>query len=92
MRRNWTQFGKYSYSTRGHKLKLHGRSVLVTDGNVERALRKFKKKIAESNLLNDLRDREFYEKPTTERKRKKSAAQNRWRKKLADQQLPRKLY
>ena len=73
-------------------MKLHGRSVLVTDGNVERALRKFKKKIAESNLINDLRDREFYEKPTTESKRKKSAAKNRWRKKLADQQLPRKLY
>jgi small subunit ribosomal protein S21 len=73
-------------------LKLHGRSVIVTDGNVERALRKFKKKIAESNLINDLRDREFYEKPTTERKRKKSAAKNRWRKKLAEQQLPRKLY
>jgi small subunit ribosomal protein S21 len=92
VRRNWACFGKYSYSTRRHKLKLHGRSVLVTDGNVERALRKFKKKIAESNLLNDLRDCEFYEKPTTERKRKKSAAKNRWRKKLADQQLPRKLY
>ena len=73
-------------------MKLHGRSVLVTDGNVERALRKFKKKIAESNLINDLRGREFYEKPTTERKRKKSAAKNRWRKKLAEQQLPRKLY
>jgi small subunit ribosomal protein S21 len=73
-------------------LKLHGRSVIVTDGNFERALRKFKKKIAESNLINDLRAREFYEKPTTERKRKKSAAKNRWRKKLADQQLPPKLY
>ena len=73
-------------------MKLHGRSVIVTDGNVERALRKFKKKIAESNLINDLRAREFYEKPTTERKRKKSAAKNRWRKKLADQQLPQKLY
>ena len=73
-------------------MKLHGRSVLVTDGNVERALRKFKQKIAESNLINDLRGREFYEKPTTERKRKKSAAKNRWRKKLAEQQLPRKLY
>ena len=69
-------------------MKLHGRSVLVTDGNVERALRKFKKKIAESNLINDLRDREFYEKPTTERKRKKSAAKNRWRKQVEAQQLP----
>lgn len=73
-------------------MKLHGRTVFVKDDNVDRALRKFKKKIAESNLLNDLRDREFYEKPTTARKRKKSAAANRWRKKLAAQALPKKLY
>ncbi len=73
-------------------MKLRGRSVLVKDDNVERALRKFKKKIMESGLLNDLRDREFYEKPTTARKRKKSAAENRWNKKVASQQLPKKLY
>jgi ribosomal protein S21 len=42
--------------------------------------------------LNDVRDREFYVKPTTRRKLKASAARNRWRKKLADQQLPKKLY
>lgn len=72
--------------------KLHGRSVLVQDGNVDRALRKFKKKIAASGVLNDLRDREHYIKPTTQRKLKASAARNRWRKKLREQQLPRKLY
>lgn len=72
--------------------KLRGRSVLVQDNNVERALRKFKKKIQTSNILNDLREREFYEKPTTTRKRKKSAAKNRWEKKLAEQALPKKLY
>lgn len=70
--------------------KLRGRSVLVQDGNIERALRKFKKKIQASNILNDLRDREFYEKPTTERKRKKSAAKNRWEKYVSSQQLPPK--
>lgn len=72
--------------------KLHGRSVLVQDGNVERALRKFKKKIAASGLLNDLREREHYVKPTTQRKLKASAAKNRWRKKLQEQELPKKLY
>jgi len=68
------------------------RSVTVKDGNVEKALRKFKKKIMESGLLNELRERETYEKPTTERKRKKSAANARWRKQLRLQQLPKKLY
>jgi len=68
------------------------RSVYVKDGNVEKALRKFKKKIQDQGLLNELRERETYEKPTTERKRKKSAAKNRWRKELRSQQLPKKLY
>ena len=72
--------------------KLRGRSVLVQDGNVEKALRKFKKKIQESNILNDIRDREFYTKPTTARKLKASAAKNRWKKKLAEQQLPKKMF
>ena len=67
-------------------------SVRVVDGHVEKALRKFKKKIQESGLLDDLRAKEFYEKPTTERKRKKGAARARWRKRLRDQQLPKKLY
>jgi len=73
-------------------MKLYGRTVLVKDGNVDKALRKFKKKIQEDGLLNDLRDREFYEKPTTERKRKKSSAKNRWNKQMAAQALPKKLF
>jgi small subunit ribosomal protein S21 len=73
-------------------MREYRRSVVVRDGNVEKALRKFKKKIQESGLLNELRERETYEKPTAERKRKKSAAQARWRKKLKDQQLPKKMY
>ena len=71
---------------------IYGNSVIVKDGNVEKALRKFKKKVAESGLLNELRDRETYEKPTTTRKRKKAAARNRLRKQLASQSLPKKLY
>ena len=73
-------------------MKYYGKTVIVKDGNVERALRKFKKKVQDSGLLQELRDRETYEKPTTAKKRKKSAARNRWRKQLAAQTLPKKLY
>lgn len=73
-------------------MKYYGKTVIVKDGNIEKALRKFKKKVQDSGLLQELRDRETYEKPTTRRKRKKSAAKNRWRKQLAAQQLPKKLY
>lgn len=73
-------------------MRLYGKTVIVKDGNVEKALRKFKKKVQDSGLLQELRDRETYEKPTTRRKRKKSVAKNRWRKQLAAQILPKKLY
>lgn len=71
---------------------MYGRSVIVTDGNVERALRKFKKKIANSGVLMDLRDRETYIKPTTRRKTAKSLAKKRWQRHLKTQQLPPRMY
>jgi small subunit ribosomal protein S21 len=70
-----------------------GNRVIVKDGeNITQALRRFKRKIEDSGLLDELRSREFYEKPTTERKRKKSAAKNRYKKKLEKEQLPKKMY
>ena len=57
-----------------------------------KALRRFKKKVEEAGILETLRKKEFYEKPTTERKRKKGAAKARWLKKLRSQDLPKKLY
>ena len=43
----------------------------------EVALRRFKRTIEKNGLLTDLRAREFYEKPTAERKRKKAAGAKR---------------
>jgi len=70
-----------------------GRKVIVgPDGNVEKALRKFKKKITESGLLQEIRDRQEFVKPTIKRKLAKGQAKRRWKKHLRDQQLPPKLY
>jgi small subunit ribosomal protein S21 len=71
---------------------MRGRTVIVNDGNVERALRKFKKKIADQNLLQEVRDREQFVKPTVRRKLAKSQAKRRWQKYLRDQSLPKKLF
>lgn len=68
-----------------------GNTVEVRD-NFEKAIRKFKKKVQDSGVLNDLREREAYEKPTTRRKRLKNLAKRRWQKRLQSQQLPAKLY
>ena len=56
------------------------------------ALRRFKRTIEKLGLLTDLRAREFYEKPTTERKRKKAAAVKRHYKRVRSMQLPKKMY
>ena len=73
-------------------MAFNGRSVLVGDGNVEKALRKFKKKIQNAGLLLELKERETYQKPTARRKVKKGQAKSRWRKYLRSQQLPPKQY
>jgi small subunit ribosomal protein S21 len=56
------------------------------------ALRRFKRTIEKLGLLTELRAREFYEKPTAERKRKKAAAVKRHYKRVRSMQLPKKLY
>jgi small subunit ribosomal protein S21 len=76
-----------------NKFALRGSTVYVRDNeNITSALRKFKKKIEAAGTLEDIRKKEFYEKPTTERKRKKGAAKARWKKKVASTQLPPKLF
>ncbi|AGS07050.1 30S ribosomal protein S21 [Candidatus Profftella armatura] len=58
----------------------------------EVAIRRFKRTIEKTGLLTDLRAREFYEKPTTVRKRKLAAAIKRHYKRIRSQQLPKKMY
>ena len=72
---------------------IKGNSVTVKEHeNINQALRRFKKKVEESGVLETLRKKEFYEKPTTTRKRKAGAARARWLKKLKSNELPQKLF
>ena len=75
-----------------NKNEVPGLHVVVYDDRVEQALRKFKKKVAESGILQEVRSRDTYTKPTTKRKQNRNAAKRRWAKKLASEQLPKRLY
>ena len=55
-------------------------TIFVRNGNVDQALRKFKRKIADDNKLFDYKEKEFFEKPSQKRKRKKASAIVRERK------------
>jgi small subunit ribosomal protein S21 len=58
----------------------------------EVAMRRFKRTVEKTGLLTELRSREYYEKPTAERKRKLAAAVKRHHKRLRSQMLPQKMY
>jgi len=66
-------------------------SVRVRENeDIEIAVRRFKRMCEKAGVLTELRRRECYEKPTTERKRKKAAAIKRYMKKLQrEKPIPR---
>jgi len=60
-----------------------GLRVEVRNGDVNFALRKFKKKVQEDGILQTLREKEFFEKPSITRAKAKKAGRARWLKKLS---------
>ena len=57
--------------------------VKVREGqSIEKALSILKKKVKESKLMLELREREFYKKPSEIRKEKKAKARLRYKKKI----------
>ncbi|THB71554.1 MAG: 30S ribosomal protein S21 [Gammaproteobacteria bacterium] len=53
------------------------------------ALRRFKRACEKAGVLSEVRRREYYEKPTVERKRKKAAAVKRHLKKMSRDSVKR---
>ena len=56
--------------------------VVVKNNNVEKALSIFKRKVKDSNLMYELREREYYKKPSEIKKeiKNKAKARNYWKK------------
>jgi small subunit ribosomal protein S21 len=66
--------------------------ILKPDEPVEVALRRFRRTIERTGLIQELRARTAYEKPTTKRTRKKAAAVARLRKQIKRSLPPKKRY
>ena len=52
-------------------------SEVKVNGNLEAALKRFKRQCARTGVLQELRKREHYEKPSVKRKKKSEAARKR---------------
>ena len=63
-----------------------GLSVEVRNGDFNYALRKFKKKVQDAGILQELRERQHYVKPSEKRKKAKAAGRARWLKKMRKHQ------
>jgi len=69
-------FGFKKNRNKFQEQKTKGSAVIVQNNNVDKALRKLKKKLQKENFFNELRSREFFE-TRSEKKRKEKAASTR---------------
>ena len=60
--------------------------VVVKNGNVERAMRTLKKKLQKEGLLKELKQKQYFEKPSAKRKRKKAEGIKRYQRALKKKQ------
>ena len=51
--------------------------IKVNNGNLEDAIKRFKRQCARNEILQEVRKRESYEKPSVKRKKKSEAARKR---------------
>lgn len=79
--------GRRPQKSKGWESRKQGLGVTVRDGNLEQALRVFKRKIRNSGLIQELREREFYTKPSERRKIAKKRGRARWLKRKAKMEL-----
>ena len=80
------------YSRKPHDknapVKVSGLKVWVQHGEVDRALRKFKKKVNNDGKFRILKEREYFEKPSERKRKQKARAVKRWQKQAAINRRP----
>lgn len=70
----------YKHTRKERPPRDEGLTVNVRDGNLEKAMRIFKKKVQKAGILKDAKEKRFFEKPSEKKQRKKKEAVRRWRK------------
>ena len=70
------------YGRRPRDNELRPLEVIVDNGNVDRAIRILKRRMADAGILRELKKRRYYEKPSERKKRKQREALRRLRKSM----------
>lgn len=81
-RKNFKNNYNKNYHQPYNNIFIPGIAVVVQFNNVDAALRKFKKKVQEEGILQTVRNKQEYIKPSEKRRKAKAAAKARHMKKL----------
>jgi len=91
-RNNYSNFNNYDKKPRenNNKPQPQGLQVFVRDGeDINKALRKLKKKIERAGIIKEIRDRQYYQKPSEKRRIAKKAGIARWKKRQRELEISR---
>ena len=77
--RNYNNTSNYTSSNDKPKA---GLTVEVRNGDFTKALRIFKKKVQDAGIIQEVRERQEFVKPSEKRKKAKAAGRKRWLKKM----------
>jgi len=85
LRKNWNNNKRSDHNS--FSTNKSGLTVEVRNGDFNGALRKFKKKVQEAGIIQEIRDRKEYVKPSEKRAKAKAAGRARWLKKQAKDRI-----
>lgn len=74
---------------RNQNSDVKGIAVEVRNGDVNKAIRIFKKKVQEDGIIQEFKERQQYTKPSEKKRKAKAAGRKRWLKKQEKQRLDR---
>jgi|TARA_E500000178_G_scaffold262677_1_gene259737 small subunit ribosomal protein S21 len=79
---NYSNHKRPSRNNRDNTPAPQGLQVFVREGeDINKALRKLKKKIERAGIMKEIRDRQYFQKPSEKRRKAKKAGIARWKKK-----------
>ena len=89
-RNNYSGYENRKPRQQDNNPKPSGVQVFVREGeDISKVLRKLKKKVERAGIIKDLRDKQYYQKPSEKKRLAKKAGIARWKKKQREDALNR---
>lgn len=74
---------KQQYRKRPNFERTEGLHVIVKDNNVDKAMRKLKRMVKNAGIVQEIKERQFFVKPSEKKRLARKAGKKRWLKKVA---------